>query len=252
MKYKWNKETLEYFYKHFRQIYDISTPGGLKRIDQTRETIKETLSSLNLQLSEKNRVLVLCSGSGPEAIALAELYNCSITCIEIQDWLLQKCLDEARKRKLKIEGISLDVRQINKIFSENEFDAIFLWGSSLAHFNIFDFDDIASKAYRILKRNGFFVIEQADHVFGLLMKYKDIILEDEESLIISIHAGFDPHEGCWKRVTFNLKDGSVNSYLAYVWSPWIIRYVLYKNNFNNIKIIRKMRTNTHVVVGFKI
>lgn len=84
------------------------------------------------------------------------------------------------------------------------------------------------------------------------MRYKDVLLEDEETLMISIHAGFDPHGGCWRRVTFNLRDGSVNRYLVYVWSPWIIKYVLYKNNFNNIKIIRQMGTNIHVVVGFKV
>lgn len=98
MEYKWNKKTLEYFYKHLRQLYDVSTPGGLKRTNQVRKTINENLLSLGLQLSDKDNVLVLCAGSGPEAIALAELYNCSITCIEIQDWLLQKCLDEAKRR----------------------------------------------------------------------------------------------------------------------------------------------------------
>jgi len=78
---------------------DISTKDGLDRLEKLKIIFKEIFAELGLTLDQSSTVLVLMAGSCIEGIALAELYGCSITCIDVQKKTIRERLKICAKQE---------------------------------------------------------------------------------------------------------------------------------------------------------
>ena len=112
-------------------------------------------------------------------------------------------------------------------FESESFDLVALLGSPLPHFSVYDFDEIIRGVYRVLKPKGVLAIEHADTIKGLCSWYKDIFVEGS---LISIHKDFNFIEGL-ERFFINLNNGTTFSVNFYLWSPWIVEFILRKAGF---------------------
>lgn len=222
---------------------DISTKDGLDRLEKLKIIFKEIFAELGLTLDQSSTVLVLMAGSCIEGIALAELYGCSITCIDVQKKLLEKGLRYAQNKKIRMEIIADDVKNIDKYVKKEVYDLILFWGSSLPHIDLKSFDKIIGYCHEALKKGGYVIIDQRDTIFDIILRYKDIILDRIDPPVINIHVSFDPIEGCYERIYMNLVTGDYVKLKNYVWAPFIIEYVLEKNTFRNVKTIMKRLRN---------
>mgnify|MGYP000436242917 CR=1 FL=1 len=249
---KSNATNLKDIYKLIGRAYDISTVEGSRRIERVRENIVWAVKELDLKLNGESFILALCAGSGPEAIVLSEVYGCRVLCIDVQGWLLEKCNVEVKRRRLNVECICSDAKLIGSLLGRAKFDGATIWGCSLGHLSIKDFDTIASSVRELIVDGGFILIEQSDHVFGLLQRYEKAFVESRNPPVVSFHLEFNPVDGYWKRLVVDFSTGEVTEYVVYVWSPWIIKYVLEKNGFSEVKVLREKYGGSYVIVGFKM
>jgi len=113
-------------------------------------------------------------------------------------------------------------------FESESFDLVALLGSPLPHFSVYDFDEIIREVYRVLKPKGVLVIEYADTIKGLYNWHRDAFVEGS---LISIHKGFNFIEGLEERFFINLNNGTTFSVKFYLWSPWIVEFILRKAGF---------------------
>ena len=95
--------------------YRLDTKKGKERLEAQIKNFPGLLSFAEIILPKKPRILCLMAGSCIEGIALANVYDADVTCIDLQERLLSKGLREAKKRKLKLNVIKGDVREVSKL-----------------------------------------------------------------------------------------------------------------------------------------
>lgn len=74
----------------------------------------------------------------------------------------------------------------NLSFKENTFDLVALLGYPLAHFSIWDFDKILQEVRRVLKPQGWIVIQESDFLWTLIRGFNQPGLEAEGLVRINI------------------------------------------------------------------
>ena len=119
---------------------------------------------------------------------------------KVEKWVEISDLD------LKPEAIVGDAREVSKVVGEH--DIALLWGLTMPHFDAFDAVKLFTNVALTLSENGVFLLEETDRVYGILYQvgYKDMLVETktEEYALISVHEGYDPIRGVFKRTYYKL------------------------------------------------
>ena len=224
-------EDADIYYKALPTTWDATSEIGKKRIIGLKETLKKHLPI------KGGRALDVGCGTGISTFALEEL-GFKVIGIDIRKEAIQKAKEVAKERcsKAKLEGRKtiknlnafyfMDAKRLE--FESESFDLVDLLGSPLPHFSVYDFDEIIREAYRVLKPDGVLVIEYADTIKGLYSWHRDAFVECS---LISIHKCFNFIEGLEKRFFINLNNGTTFSVKFYLWSPWIVEFILRKAGF---------------------
>ncbi len=226
--------SLEWLYSFDElRAYSVDTKQGKLRLESTIKHLPEMLQAAGISLPKNPKVLCLMAGSCIEGLAFAELYNAEVTCLDLQKQMLLKGLQEARRRKLKLNTVVGDVKELAKKV-KGPFDIVTILGSPLPHFGVFDFDSVVSQVKEVLGKKGTFLVDQSDMVFRIMPQYRDAMAPNVKPPVISVHIGFNPREGYFERLLFGKNKQGV--FRVFLWSPWIVEYVLKKNGFSSVGV----------------
>ena len=193
----------------------------------------QLLETAGISLPKNPKVLCLMAGSCIEGLAFAELYRAEVTCLDLQKQMLLKGLKEARRRKLRLKTVVADAKEFAKKV-KGTFDIVTILGSPLPHIGIFDFDHVMSQVKEVLSKKGSFLVEQSDLVFRIMPQYRDAMVPNVNPPVINVHVGFNPREGYFERLLFGRNKQEVSK--VFLWSAWIIEYVLKKNGFSSVGV----------------
>ncbi|AIF69856.1 hypothetical protein PAP_07330 [Palaeococcus pacificus DY20341] len=212
-------EGADIYYKALPTTWDATSEIGKRRIRELKETLRKYLSI------KGGKALDVGCGTGISTFALEEL-GFKVIGIDIRKEAIQKSKEVAKERGSKAEFYLMDAKRLE--FESESFDLVALLGSPLPHFSVYDFDEIIREVYRVLKPKGVLVIEHADTINGLYSWHRDAFVEGS---LISIHKGFNFIEGLEERFFINLDNGTTFSVKFYLWSPWIVEFILRKAGF---------------------
>ncbi|WP_258083920.1 class I SAM-dependent methyltransferase [Thermococcus thermotolerans] len=207
-------------YEKTRDEYDIESERGQERFRELTE-----LLSKHLPIQEGKALDIGCN-AGLSSFALEEI-GFKVTGIDIQEKAVERAKELAKKRGSKAEFYVMDAKNLE--FKENTFDLIALLGYPLAHFSIWDFDKILQEVRRVLKPQGYIVIQESDFLWTLIRGFNQPGLEAEG--LVRINIDVNVYEGYLDRLLIDFEKGVFSRDKFYIWSPWILRYVLEKNGF---------------------
>lgn len=199
--------SLEELYRYLRWRMDPDDESAVIRFWRIVKAF-EVLKEKNL-LPTNARVLDICAGTGIAGIAMAKATNAKALTVldarredlkKVEKWVEISDLD------LKPEAIVGDAREVSKLVGEH--DIALLWGLTMPHFDAFDAVKLFTNVALTLSENGVFLLEETDRVYGILYQvgYKDMLVETktEEYALISVHEGYDPIRGVFKRTYYKL------------------------------------------------
>ena len=237
--------SLEWLYSFDElRAYRLDTKQGRERLETLLKQLPSILDAAGVKLPSKPRVLCLMAGSCIEGIAFAQLYNAEVTCLDLQKGLLAKGGKEARRRKLNLQTIVGDIRELTRHVKGN-FDLVTILGSPLPHLNIYNFDTVISEVQKVLLKNGTFLVDQSDMVFRIIPQYRDAFVSNLKPPVFSIHHSFNPREGYFERLLYGRSRHQI--FRVYLWAPWIIEYMLKKNGFSRVQV--KPYADAFTVIG---
>jgi MPBQ/MSBQ methyltransferase len=215
------------------KVYSVNTERGRERLESFAKHLPDLLNSAGISLAKKPRVLCLFGGSCTEGIGYAKTFQADVTCLDLQRRMLAIGRAEAKRRKLKVKTVNSDARDVARA-TKGPFDLVTIHGSPLPHVDIYDFDQIVEGVAKVLGKNGTFLIEQSDLIFRVLPQYKDAFVANLDPVVVNIHRSFNPAKGFFERLYYS--GTRKEPFKVYLWSPWIIEYVLKKNSFSTVKV----------------
>jgi len=225
------------------KVYSVNTEKGRERLEAFTKHLPNLLDSARISPPKKARVLCLFAGSCNEGIAYAQAFHADVTCLDLQQRMLALGRAEATRRRLSIKTVKGNAKDVTKVV-KGRFDLVTIHGSPLPHVDIYDFDQIVQGVAKVLGKNGTFLIEQSDLIFRVLPQYKDAFVANLEPVIVNIHRSFNPAKGYFERLYYS---GSKRElFKVYLWSPWIIEYILKKNGFSSVKVVPYSDTTTMI------
>ena len=150
------------FYEKTQDEYDIESERGRERFMELREILSRHLPIKN------GRALDIGCNAGLSSFVLEEL-GFDVVGIDIQEKAIERAKELAKKRGSKAEFYVMDAKNLD--FKENTFDLVALLGYPLAHFSIWDFDKILQEVKRVLKPQGWIVIQESDFLWTLIRDF---------------------------------------------------------------------------------
>ena len=150
------------FYEKTQDEYDIESERGRERFMELREILSRHLPIKN------GRALDIGCNAGLSSFVLEEL-GFDVVGIDIQEKAIERAKELAKKRGSKAEFYVMDAKNMD--FKENTFDLVALLGYPLAHFSIWDFDKILQEVKRVLKPQGWIVIQESDFLWTLIRDF---------------------------------------------------------------------------------
>lgn len=215
------------------RAYELNTKQGRERLDSQIKHLPEMLNVAGVSLPSKPRVLCLMAGSCIEGIALAQHYGGDVTCLDLRRKSLAQGLKEAKRRKLHLRTVAGDAKELPS-HVKGKFDLVTVLGSPLPHLGIMDFDQVIVAVKRVLAKAGSFLVEQSDLIFRILPQYKDAFVPNLQPPVVNVHVSFNARQGYFERLYYSkTKHGT---FKVYLWSPWIIEYMLHKNSFSTVRV----------------
>lgn len=145
--------------------------------DDAEDHIKLILE--NILIKPGTKILDMACGAGRHAIILARK-NFDVTAVDLSENLLKVAMQNAKNEKLPIYFIHSDIRNFN---SEIKFDLVLNLFTSFGYFETDDENySVLEKAYKLLNKNGFFVLDyfNSDYLKKNLIKSSKEIIGDEE------------------------------------------------------------------------
>jgi len=225
------------------KVYSVNTEKGRERLEAFTKHLPNLLDSAGISPPRKARVLCLFAGSCNEGIAYARAFHADVTCLDLQQRMLAIGRAEATRRKLRIRTVKGNAKEVAKVV-KGPFDLVTIHGSPLPHVDIYDFDQIVQGVAKVLGKNGTFLIEQSDLIFRVLPQYKDAFVANLDPVVVNIHRSFNPAKGFFERLYYS--GTRKDLFKVYLWSPWIIEYVLKKNGYLHVKVQPYADTTTAV------
>lgn len=215
------------------RAYSLNTKQGKERLNSVIKHLPEMLETAGAKLPKKPRVLCLMAGSCVEGIALAQTYGADVTCLDLRKQSLAQGVREAKRRKLNLKALVGDAKVLWKHVS-GKFDLVTVLGSPLPHLGVTDFDDVIIAVEKVLSKTGSFLIEQSDLIFRVIPQYRDAFVSNLQPPVINIHSSFNARQGYFERLYYSRS--RQGTFKVYLWSPWIIEYMLKKNGFSKVRV----------------
>ncbi|WP_297090329.1 class I SAM-dependent methyltransferase [Thermococcus sp.] len=219
-------------YEKTRDEYDIESERGQERFRELMELLSKHLPV------RSGRALDIGCNAGLSSFVLEEL-GFEVIGIDIQEKAVERAKELAKKRGSKVKFYVMDAKNLN--FKENTFDLVALLGSPLPHFSIYDLDEIVRESHRVLKAKRAIVIEYADNLRGLYSWYRDVFVEGP---LVSIRESIDFIKGSERRFFIELAGETIFIVEFYLWSPWILEFILRKAGFE----VRSYPINEKMIV----
>lgn len=145
--------------------------------DDAEDHIKLILK--NILIKPGTKILDMACGAGRHAIILARK-NFDVTAVDLSENLLKVAMQNAKNEKLPIHFIHSDIRNFN---SDIKFDLVLNLFTSFGYFETDEENySVFDKAYKLLNKNGFFVLDyfNSDYLKKNLIKSSKEIIGDEE------------------------------------------------------------------------
>lgn len=199
--------SLEELYRYLHWRMDSEDERAVLRFRRIVEVF-EKLKNKGL-LPDKPRVLDICAGTGIAGVAMAKAANAkALTVLDAREEDLEKVEKwiEIADLDLKPDIIVGDARNVAELADEH--DIALLWGLTMPHFDAFDAVKLFAGVASILSDDGMFLLEESDRVYEIFYRvgYKDMLVETrtDEYTPISVHEGYDPIRGVFKRTYYKL------------------------------------------------
>ena len=199
--------SLEELYRYLQWRMDPDDERAILRFHRIVEAF-EKLNEKGL-LPNAPRVLDLCAGTGIAGVAMAKVTDAkALTVLDAREGDLKKI-----KKWIEIAGLNLkpemivgDAREVSRLVGKH--DVAILWGLTMPHFDVFDAVKLFAGVASILTDDGIFLLEEADRIYGIFYQvgYKDMLVEakSDEYTLISLHEGYEPIRGVFKRTYYKL------------------------------------------------
>ena len=199
--------SLKELYRYLQWRMDPDDERAILRFHRIVEAF-EKLNEKGL-LPKAPRVLDLCAGTGIAGVAMAKATNAkALTVLDAREGDLKKVekWTEIAGLNLKPEIVVGDAREVAKLVGKH--DVAILWGLTMPHFDAFDAVKLFANVALTLSDDGIFLLEEADRIYGIFYQvgYKDMLVEakSDEYTLISLHEGYDPIRGVFKRTYYKL------------------------------------------------
>lgn len=162
------------------------------------------------------RVIELCSGMGIGGYAISKCLvdlglNVELTLTDLREKVL---VEGAKYISERLKGVNVDyyVVDAKKLHSlkVKPYDISLMVGYSAPHFNPEDMLLLLSSLCSVLDERSAFIAEETDRVYSIfyMRGYREFLLEnyDGNDLVVSIHLGYDPIRGVFKRAYFRVSN----------------------------------------------
>ncbi len=156
-----------------------------------------------------------------------------MTCLDVRKEALAQGAREAKHRKLNLRTVLGNAVELSKK-TKGKFDLVTIHGSPLPHLSIFDFDQVIMAVKRVLAKSGTFLTEQSDLVFRIIPQYRDAFVSNLNPPVVNVHLRFNARQGYFERLYYS--KAKHTTFKVYLWSPWIIEYMLKKNGFGKVGV----------------
>ncbi len=215
------------------KAYSLSTKEGRERLNSVVKHLPEMMETAGIKLPNKPRILCLMAGACVEGIAFAQHYGGEVTCLDVRKHALAQGAREAKHRKVNLRTVVGNAVELSKK-TKGKFDLVTIHGSPLPHLSIFDFDQVIMAVKRVLAKNGTFLTEQSDLVFRIIPQYRDAFVSNLDPPVMNVHLRFNARQGYFERLYYS--KAKHTTFKVYLWSPWIIEYMLKKNGFGKVGV----------------
>ena len=218
--------TLHYDFNE--QIYNPESLKGKFRMKKLLRILAEYLEG------EKGKVLDIACGMGISTFALEKLGFQPVG-IDTSKNFIEKAKDIASKRKLSSKFYVKKAQDIDKL--KQTFNTVVFMGNPLPHFTMEELDTTIKKAWNVLNIEGIILFHYMDWVDRLFSSYQRVLVEknQENKIMLSYHSTLDTVTGAFERVFLLPDKGELFRGRFYVWSPWLLEFVLKKNRFKKIE-----------------
>ena len=207
--------------KHLERAYRIArwrddpwTSEGRERYERALKLFKRVLEHPWFrELREKGslRILDLGAGRGIGGVALTRVLRgrgveTRLVMVDVREDAVRDAARFAQE-----EGVKAEVKVMDALdaYMLGRFDVILMYGAILAHFDEWALPRLFASAAESLEDCGLVIVEEVDRVNAIFTKgFKELMVEDDrpESLSISVHAGYEPLTGAYRRLFIRLRD----------------------------------------------
>ncbi|NVM03544.1 MAG: methyltransferase domain-containing protein [Candidatus Helarchaeota archaeon] len=227
------------FYEDFVEKYDnlVSWENRVKRESNFYKTIFSD--------NDVKKVLDCACGTGQHVIMFTQM-GYDVKGSDISPSMIKKAKSNSKKFGLKIPLKISHFKNISKIFDE-KFDAVICVGNSLPHlFKNKEILDSLSEIYKVLKRNGIFILEQRNFNKLIRLQNRFFPVTFREDEIFFYVLDYFP-----KKIVFNVIDLEISSKKFKVYTTEYnplkkdnLVELLEKSGFKNFKYYQDHEFNT--------
>ena len=238
-------ESPEIFYHYTSEVYDPNTELGQQRIKRIASRVAQLV---DVERIEPKRALDVGCNMGVSSFALESL-GFEVVGIDVVDEFVQKAVENAERRGSSAKFQTMDIRKTS--FRDEEFGFVAFISNPLPHFSIEMLNEVLAETNRILAPQGVVYLEYADWIgFVFDGDYKDVLVESHAT---SFHVKFDMLRGSFIREYIDFTNGKRFRLELFLWSPWIVEFLLKTNKFSEIKTTRADRSkHGYVTVAKKL
>lgn len=213
-------------YQFYDSLYNPLTEAGKERIIEILNLIKV------YSQKRKEKALDVCCGMGVTTLALEKI-GFDVIGVDIFKEYIDRAKIYGKKLNSKAEFFCMDAEKLK--FKNETFAIVTMLGNPLPHFSIDSLNKTFSEIFRVLKKEGELIVEYNDFIKILFSSYRWTLVEHspDNKIMVSIHSGIDTNRGYIKR--FYQKKNKEFENIFYLWSPWLIEFLMKINGFKNIK-----------------
>jgi len=217
-------------YQFNSHIYDPESIRGKFRMKKFVRILGEYLDA------KKGKALDVGCAMGISTFALEKLGFKPVG-IDTSKVFIRKAKDISMRKNLKSKFYQKNATEIDTL--KETFNAILYMGNPLPHFAIDELDTIIRKTWNILNLDGVILFHYWDWIDRLFSSYQRTLVEKNQGnkVMLSYHYALDTVSGAFERIFFLPERGDFFRGKFYIWSPWLLEFLLKKNRFKKITSI---------------
>lgn len=226
--YKDKGTNMALHYQFNEQIYDPESIRGKFRIKRFIRILREYLNA------KKGKALDMGCGMGISTFALEGLGFKPVG-IDTSKPFISRAKDIATKKNFVSKFYLKNAIEIDTL--KESYNAVTFLGNSLPHFSIEELDTVIRKAWNVLNIDGVILFHYTDWVNILFSSYQRMLVEknQEKKVMLSYHSSLDTTTGAFERLFFLPEKGEFFRVRFFIWSPWLLEFLLKRNRFKKIE-----------------